>query len=378
MMKTQSLRILMISKALIVGAYHKKLEELSGLGADLHVIIPRRWGDRKPEISEGRGYSIESLPAVFHGKNHFHFYRHLHRTVQRIRPAIIHIDEESYSLVTYEAMRIAVANTIPALFFNWQNICKKHPWPFSYFEKYNFTHASAGIAGSREIKDVLLKKKCRTPLFVIPQFGVDTDVYCRTPQHALRKSIVGDGAFTIGYAGRFVEEKGIGTLIETFKKLPDNVHMILVGSGPLKEKLRRQASLFGATDRLHIIDQVGSADMPRYLNIMDCLVLPSLTFPNWKEQFGRILIEAMACEVPVIGSTAGEIPNVIGKSGFLFTEGSSAELAELLQILIRDDSRRVFMAKNGRERVLVHYTQKKIARDTLDVYRFIMENVKGR
>jgi glycosyltransferase involved in cell wall biosynthesis len=280
--------------------------------------------------------------------------------------------------VTYEAMRLAAANNVPALFFNWQNIYKDYPWPFSYFENYNFTHASAGIAGSREIRDILLEKKCRAPLFVIPQFGVDTDVYCHRPQRALRKTIVGDGAFTIGYAGRFVEEKGIGTLIETFNKLPDNVHLVLIGSGPLKEKLRRQVSLFGATDRLHIIDQVGSRDMPVYLNIMDCLVLPSLTFPNWKEQFGRILIEAMACEVPVIGSTAGEIPNVIGEAGLIFPEGNSAALAKSLQIVMGDDNRRVILAKKGRERVLEHFTQKKIARDTLDVYRFIMENMKGR
>jgi glycosyltransferase involved in cell wall biosynthesis len=368
----------MISKALIAGAYHKKLEELSGLGVDLHLVIPRRWGDRKPEITQGRGYSIECLPAVLHGKNHFHFYRHLRRTVQKIRPAIIHIDEESYSLVTYEAMRLAIANGIPALFFNWQNIYKNYPWPFSYFENYNFTHASAGIAGSREIRDVLMKKKCRVPLFVIPQFGVDTDVYCRRPQHDLRKSIVRDDAFTIGYAGRLVEEKGIGILIEILKKLPDNVHVVLIGDGPLKEKLGMQASLFGVTDRLHMIDQVSSREMPGYLNIMDCLVLPSLTFPNWKEQFGRILIEAMACEVPVIGSTSGEIPNVVGEAGLLFPEGNSAALTELLQIVILDGERRTLMAKRGRVRVLEHYTQKKIACDTLAVYRFIMENMKGR
>ncbi len=377
-MKTNTLRILMISKALVVGAYHKKLEALSELGIDLHLVIPHRWNNQRPELTAGRGYSIDLLPVLFSGKNHFHFYRNLKRTLQRIQPTIIHIDEEAHSFVTYQAMRLAVANKIPALFFNWQNIFKNYPWPFSYFENYNMSHASAGIAGSREIKDVLMKKKCRTPLFVIPQFGVDPQIYYHKLQKALRNKIAGDRAFTIGFAGRFVEEKGIGTLVEACSRLPRHVHLLLVGSGPHKEILLKQASTLGVADRLHIIDQVSSKDMPKYLNIMDCLVLPSLTCSNWKEQFGRILIEAMACEVPVIGSSSGEIPNVIGDAGIIFSEGNSAALTESLQKLMDNKRRRESLAKSGRKRVIELFTQKKIAQDTLDVYRFIVRNKKDR
>jgi glycosyltransferase involved in cell wall biosynthesis len=109
--------------------------------------------------------------------------------------------------------------------------------------------------------------------------------------------------------------------------------------------------------------------MPGYLNGLDVLVLPSRTRPNWKEQFGRVLIEAMACGVPVIGSDCGEIPGVIGDAGLIFREGSVAELAARLACLQADPALRVQLQRKGRQRVLERYTQKHIASLTHSVYR---------
>ena len=62
-------------------------------------------------------------------------------------------------------------------------------------------------------------------------------------------------------------------------------------------------------------------DVPRHLRALDALVLPSESTPLWKEQFGHVLIEAMACGVPVVGSDSGAIPEVIGEAGLLFPGG---------------------------------------------------------
>ncbi len=101
---------------------------------------------------------------------------------------------------------------------------------------------------------------------------------------------------------------------------------------------------------------------------LDVLVLPSRTWSNWKEQFGRVLIEAMACEVPVVGSDSGEIPNVIGDAGLVFPEGDAPALAGCLQKLMDDTGLRVQLAECGLERVKANFTQAQIARRHLELY----------
>jgi glycosyltransferase involved in cell wall biosynthesis len=108
--------------------------------------------------------------------------------------------------------------------------------------------------------------------------------------------------------------------------------------------------------------------MPEYYHRLDALVLPSRARPHWKEQFGRVLIEAMACGIPVVGSDSGEIPHVIGQAGLLFPEEDVEALTAHLGDLIADQGLRRELANKGRERALRHYTQKAIAEATHDVY----------
>ncbi|MBN1397125.1 MAG: glycosyltransferase family 4 protein [Bacteroidetes bacterium] len=375
-MKRSSIHVLMISKALVIGAYHKKLEEMCRLGIKLDVVIPDQWDGRKAEVTQSSNYNIHQLHAVFSGRNHFHYYSGLSALIEKLNPDIIHIDEESYSYVTYTAMRAARRQGIPAVFFNWQNIFKKYPWPFSAMERYAMKYAAAGIAGNFDAKDILLAKNCSIPLYVIPQFGVDAGIFSKQKQVKLRQEIIGKkNAFIVGFSGRFVGEKGISDLLKACSELPDKVHLVLIGSGPLRNVLVEQAAELKMKERFHIVDFVASTEMPKYLNILDCLVLPSLTRNNWKEQFGRVLIEAMACEVTVIGSNSGEIPNVIGKAGYIFRESNITELKNILKLLISDKSLRLKKGREGRKRVLEKFTQKKIAGDTLKVYRSIVKKI---
>jgi glycosyltransferase involved in cell wall biosynthesis len=372
-------KVLMISKALVVGAYHNKLEAMARLGMELHLIIPTHYGNQRPEILHGNGYTIHVLPIIFSGKNHFHFYPHLKHYIQNIKPDILHIDEEAHSFVTYYAMRYAVQFHIPALFFNWQNIYKRYPWPFCEFEQYNFSHAAVGIAGSKEIREVLLKKGCtKIEIPIIPQFGVDTILYCSIPQQELRKQLFEDAKKIIGFAGRFVEEKGILDLLDAASLLSETTHVALIGSGPQQSTIERRIQQLHLEHRVHLLGSVKSTAMPKYLNIMDCLVLPSLTRPNWKEQFGRILIEAMACEVPVVGSSSGEISNVIGDAGYIYPEGDSKKLADVLQQLLGNEERRRKIGAAGRTRVEQCFTQQKIAHDTLQVYQMMLQGWKNQ
>jgi glycosyltransferase involved in cell wall biosynthesis len=113
--------------------------------------------------------------------------------------------------------------------------------------------------------------------------------------------------------------------------------------------------------------------MPAHLRRLHALVLPSLTRPNWKEQFGRVLIEAMACGVPVVGSDSGEIPNVIGEAGLVFPEGDAEALRAALARLRDDRDLWGHLAVAGRARVLAEFTHAQVAQKTYRVYREMLD-----
>ncbi|MGC8786067.1 MAG: glycosyltransferase, partial [Anaerolineae bacterium] len=309
------MRVLMISKACVVGMYQRKLEELARFPQmELSLAVPPAWREKgrvlRLEKMYTSGYQLYVLPIVFNGHFHAHFYRGLDALMRRVRPHIVHIDEEPYNLATFQAMYIAQRNNAKALFFTWQNLLRHYPFPFSFIERYNLTHAACAIAGNQEARDVLCAKGYHGAIYVLPQFGVDPALYRK-----LELPLHEENAFVIGYAGRLVEEKGVQALLRAVSELPGNWRLRIVGDGPYRPALEALAKTLGIEGRVSFEPSIPSGEMPYFLNSLDVLVLPSLTRRNWKEQFGRVLVEAMACEVPVIGSSSGEIPHLIAEAG---------------------------------------------------------------
>lgn len=374
------MRVLMLSKALIIGAYQKKTEELARMpGVDLTVVVPPFWKEGRHRIDLERvfldGYRLVVEPMAFNGNFHLHFYPGLGRLIRELRPDIFHVDEEPYNLATFLAIRLARRYGARALFFTWQNLHRRLPLPFNLFERYNYASADWAIAGSQGARDVLLRKGFRRPISIIPQFGVDPALY--SPDAARAPAIPQTSSFNIGYVGRMVSAKGPALLLEAVSGLPGDWHLTLIGEGPLKEELRGRAATLGITGRVTFLPYVRSEEVPMHLRALDVLVLPSLTTPSWKEQFGRVLVEAMACEVPVVGSDSGEIPSVIGDAGLVFPEGSVDHLRQALGRIMGDPGLRASMAQQGRQRVLERFTQAKVAQQTYEVYTRMLAQVNA-
>ncbi len=362
------MHVVMLSKALVAGAYQKKLEELARQpDLRLTVLVPPYWHEpgvgRIPlELRFTAGYQLEVLPMVLNGQHHLHFYPTLGRVLARLRPDVLHIDEESFNFATAHAMRIGVSMGARCCFFNWANIERSYPPPFVWFEQYNFRHAGYAIAGNHEAARILRRRGYTGPLAVLPQFGVDPDLFGPRPPHT-------GGELVVGYVGRLVAAKGVADLVAAVAHLPDPVRLLLVGDGPLRPQLEQQAQQLGIAARVQFAGAVPSTAVPAVLHKLDVLVLPSRTTPNWKEQFGRILVEAMSCGVVVVGSDSGEIPNVIGAAGLIYPEGNIPALGNALRLLAQDERLRAALAQRGRERVLKHYTQAALARQYAQVYR---------
>jgi glycosyltransferase involved in cell wall biosynthesis len=146
----------------------------------------------------------------------------------------------------------------------------------------------------------------------------------------------------------------------------------MIGRGEYKADLVEIAEELGIAERIVWIDEMLPEKVPEYVNCMDTVVLPSRTAPDWVEFFGRVLIEGMACEVPVIGSDSGEIPHVVGDAGLIFPEGDDEALADRIEQIARNPSFADQLIQRGLERVK-EFTWETIADRTYEAYQEVLE-----
>ena len=358
----------MASKILVVAAYRRKLEEIAARpGLDLVAVAPPAW--REPggrlipfEPGPSPGYELRVEPIRFNGAYHLFYWPTLHRVLRQTRPDVVHLDEEPYNLATalgtWQARRASTAS----VFFTWQNLLRRYPPPFAQFERYVLRWSAHAIGGTPSAVRVLRSKGYAGPAAVIPQFGVDPRLFA-PPASPPR------GVPIIGFVARLVEEKGVWVLLDALAQLPGDWRLHVIGSGPLARPARRRAQQLGLAPRITWEASVPSLRVAERLRTFAVLVQPSLTRRNWKEQFGRALVEAMACGVAVVGSSSGEIADVVGDAGLVVPEGDAACLRDSLQRLLVEPGLRHELGRRGRERVLALYTHGRVAEQTVAVYR---------
>lgn len=372
------MKVLMITRTMAEFANQQyKIREIARAGITLTVVSPPCWAGQDNELQRVKPDGFELLMcncrfsrtrSVRLG-NHLHFYPHISDVIGRENWDLIHIDEEPFNLGTFHALRACREHGKPAIFTTWQNVMKHYPPPFNFFERYVFKRARGAVAGNTEGLDVLRRRGFHKPAEHIPQLGVDPSNFRKQSGGGIRKGLSTSNHFTVGFIGRFSPEKGLDTLIRALSLLPNSCVAMLMGAGPEHSRLLGLARSLGLSDRIRWLPWVPSERVPEYLNALDAVVLPSRTLRNVKEQFGRILVEAMACEVCVVGSDSGEIPKVIGDAGLTFPEGDERELAERLRRLMDSPLLRESLGRRGRRRVMDNFSYAKIASDTVSFYR---------
>lgn len=369
------MRVTMLSKALVNGAYQRKCELIAAHNdIELTVFAPPRWGETPLERAHTNGYTLREIPIRFNGNFHLHHYPTLSHELRLSRPDIFHVDEEPYNLATWLALHAnhPRVHSSKRLFFSWQNIYRIYPPPFNWIERDVLRTCDAAIAGNREAESVWRAKGFVRDIFVIPQFGVDEEAFRPSSSFVARHS----SSFVIGFVGRLVKEKGVDLLIRSLAQLPAQVRLIAVGSGDQESNLRKLAANLNLVERVEFRGTIPNSQIANVYSEFDALVLPSRTAPNWKEQFGRALIEAMSRGTPVIGANSGEIPNVVGDAGLLFKENDVDDLSNRLLLLFSSSRLREELSRKGRERVLEKFTMKRIADATVEAYWNLSRSVK--
>ena len=217
------------------------------------------------------------------------------------------------------------------VFATFQNLPKRYPPPFRWTERFAMGRAAGWIAFGGRVEEALRDAaRLRTPPAPRDRAGGGYGALSPRPPRrarAMRASLgwMDDGPPVVGYLGRFVPEKGMETLMRALDGCTQPWRALLVGGGPM-EPARARRGPGGHGDRVRIVTGVAHDEVPGYLNAMDLLCAPSRTTPRWHEQLGRMLTEAMACGVPVIGSASGEIPYVIADAGLIVAGGRRRRL----------------------------------------------------
>ncbi|MFX0194949.1 MAG: glycosyltransferase family 4 protein [Candidatus Hodarchaeota archaeon] len=353
---------------------------------ELTLVVPKYWSQFNKKVNlekvSDKNYQIIPKQPIIWGlrnsalRNVTHIYPGIKEILRSLEPDIIEIWEEPFSAVTahttFWAKRIIPKSKL--IFFSAHNIRKNYPSPFSTFEKYAYKNADYAFLMSNEVANVLRSKGYNKGFRILP-LGVDPDFFCKKDVFLLKEQL-GLRDFVIGFMGKIAEQKGILDFIKAISQINERIQVLIVGNGELRGEVKHLVTLSGLGGRTMIIDAVPHSQAPDYLNCMDLLVFPSVTLPDLKEQFGRVIIEAMACEVPVIGSDSGEIPSTIGDAGLIFREKNVADLKEKIGALITNGNLRAMFAKNGRKRVFENFTWKAIADKQYQVYKELMSQEK--
>lgn len=265
----------------------------------------------------------------------------------------------------------SVSETIP---FNNEGIRGRREFKKRAIEKVDFFLARTNLA-----KKALIKEGCNPNKVIVIPHGVDLKKF-KIKSEKL-KIIRKKEKINILFGGRLEEEKGIKELLKVFKELTSNnkqlaIKLKIVGEGSLKEWIKQWIKK-NKQDENITIDQYAYYRMPKVYQEADIFVLPSKKTKTWQEHFGMVLIEAMASSLPIIATSSGAIPEVLGKCGLLVEEENPAQLYQALKRLATDESLRLKLGKMGRVRTEKYYDSLKVAEKIEKVYEKVIAGTKA-
>jgi glycosyltransferase involved in cell wall biosynthesis len=381
---------------------------------EVTLLTPPWW------YEEGRRVDARSTAqwrvgrTLFTGNGTRHIYlSSLLQSVRTCTPDVIDLFEEPFSLVALQTLlaRNLLAPHAALVVYSAVNVERTWRCPYRLIERVVLRNADGAHAPNSDVPPILHRRGLHGPAQVIP-LGVDADRFAS----AAPLQLPDIPRPRIGFLGRFEAVKGLDVLLQAFALLrasdgslsvasrrahldvPASVptsspapssssvpepsrpsvdassrssvaasraSLVLAGDGSLRGKL--------AGPGVHVLPPLPFDQVPAFLKSLDVLVLPSVTIlPLHREQFGRVLVEAMAAGVPVIGSSSGAIPEVIGDAGLIVSESDASALAHAIDQVLADAALRARLIDLGRQRVASHFTWQAVAEQSVALFRSAM------
>jgi glycosyltransferase involved in cell wall biosynthesis len=340
-------RLLVVSHPSVVSVNQEVYGELQRRGWDVTIVLPSRWRseyslrDIEPQVLDGMAASLRRTPVALRGRPQRYFYlARCSALAKAARPDVAFVEAEPFSLAAaqwgWTLKRLGIPFGVQCA----ENIDRRFPLPVR-------------LVRSRVLRDAaFVATRSETAGRLARAWGARGEV--ALAPHAVPSwpdaPVRHERPFTVGYAGRLVPSKGLLDLLAAMRRLQAPVELLLIGDGEQRAELEGQPI---PGSHVRVLDDVAHDQMASGYAQLDVLALPSHTTPTWKEQFGRVIVEALWCGVPVVGSDSGEIAWLIELTGggLVYPEGDSEALAARLAQLREQPELRERLARTGRAAV---------------------------
>src|SRR3989344_2226983 len=321
------MKLLIIYHGGLMSCAKSIFREYAAHGVDLTVIVPSKIAAGPMYSSSGySSYSINDKEKAYlflpvklrkpdsYGEG-FKFFQ-LFFAIKKIKPDLIHVFDEYSSFYLFQTMLcryLLFGKKIPVISYTFQNIPFKTP-PFlfkmslRFFKRiaYKILYFFIFFYNKKALNGVTTSNfeailNIKNSGFLGPQkrifWGIDFNIFFQKDKNLCREKLnIPKNITLVGYFGKLVEFLGI-------------------------------------QERVYFYSSVNNRELVDYYNCLDVFVLASKTTADWKEQYGRVLVEAMACHIPVVGSSSGAIPEVLGgyPKSLIFKEGDVEDLVEKIK-----------------------------------------------
>jgi glycosyltransferase involved in cell wall biosynthesis len=289
----------------------------------------------------------------------------LRRIMRNVRPEIIDLHEEPFSAAAggvLRAMRLEAPSSKLCV-YTAQNLNRRYPPPFSMIERRILATAGAAYPCSSEAGDRLIARGFRGAIHVLP-LGVTI------PERIRDRA----GPARVGFVGRLEPYNGgllaVRAFIEAAAK--SDATLQVIGTGSQEDALRQEALAAGLQDRISFIGALSQAETLNRMDTIDVVLVPSMTTRTWKEQFGRVPVQAMAHGAVVIASDSGSLREVVGDCGVLVVEGDQVGFATELKRLLQEPRRLAELRERGRALALRRFSWEAVSDGVDAMYRALL------
>lgn len=346
------MKILVVSHCSVIAEYQADLKALANMGHEIVLITPEVYKEGgRPTMASTLSsrithYKLKTLLGK-QGKQHFHLYINalkICRIIKRFGPDVIYLYEEPNSLVTIQFLILKRILNLKAKTIVWTacNTERNYKQMFKFFDvrrwlfdfniKLSSRLSDAAISISDDAAEVLFLKKWEKPIYISPTHFIDQNIFT-LPINKTNPII------KIGIIGRLQYQKGFDLVIDALGGINKAFSLEVYGEGEDGDKLKALTIKNNIAHLCHWHGNISYRDMPGVFKKLDILIVPSREIGHLKEQFGRVVIEAMSSGVNVITSDSGYLPKIAGNLGLVFEQNNVEMLQYKIENLLDEKNR---------------------------------------